>query len=174
MILEYLPLLVFFISYRLADLYWAVGACMGATVLTSAYSYLKYRKITPTQAFSSATLLILGVLTLWLRDERFIKWKPTLVYWALALGFFCSHFMGKKYAMQHLLGNQLVLPLAQWRQLNMAWIGFFIVMGTLNLWIAFQYATTTWVTFKVFGGFGLSLLFIGLQALWLSRRPASG
>ncbi|MES2213033.1 MAG: septation protein A [Pseudomonadota bacterium] len=172
MIVEYLPLVIFFITYRLADLYWAVGACMASTLAVSAYHYLKYGKISPAQAFGVATMMILGLLTLWFRDERFIKWKPTIVYWALAIGFTVTHFVGKKFAMQHMLDQQISVPQHTWRRLNVAWVVFFLAMGCLNLWVAFQYDTSTWVSFKLFGATLLTLVFIAAQMFWLNRRPA--
>jgi intracellular septation protein len=113
--------------------------------------------------------VVFGGATLILHDETFIKWKPTILYWLFAVTLFASaQFFGKN-LIRAMLDQQVELPDALWPRLNYAWIGFFAVMGVLNLWVAFNFSTDTWVSFKLFGGMGLMLVFIVLQGLVLAK-----
>jgi len=114
-------------------------------------------------------VVVLGGLTIWLHSETFIKWKPTLLYWAMASGFALGPLLLGKNPLRALLGEQLELPDPVWRRLNWAWVTFFSVMGVLNLWVAYTFSTDTWVNFKLFGSIGLMLGFTLAQGLYLSR-----
>ncbi len=114
-------------------------------------------------------IVILGGATLWLQDERFIKWKPTLVNWMFALAFFGSQFIGKKPLVERMMGAAVQLPGEIWKRLNLVWVVFFVLMGVANLYVVFNYDTDTWVNFKLFGMMGLTFAFVIGQAFYLAR-----
>ena len=115
-------------------------------------------------------IVTLGSATLILHNPWFIKWKPTGIYWITAMVFLWSHFFNNKTIIQKVMEKDLVLPQIVWLRINAAWILFFIIMGFANLYIAYNYSTKIWVNFKLFGGIGLTLLFVMAQALYLSRH----
>ena len=112
----------------------------------------------------------LSLPTIWLRDETFIKWKPTILYWLFAIVFLVSNRFMKKNLVKAMMGQQVELPAAMWQRLNLWWILFFSAMGCLNLIVAYQFDTDTWVNFKLFGGLGLMVLFVLGQAVYLSKH----
>jgi len=114
-------------------------------------------------------VVVFGSMTLIFQDESFIKWKPTILYWAFTGSMLFSAIVLKKNAIKAMLGEQLTLPEAVWDKVNLAWAAFFALMGVLNLLIAFNFSTDTWVNFKLFGGMGLMLLFVIGQGLLLSK-----
>ena len=130
---------------------------------------LRGRKIDTMLWVSLVLVVVLGGLTLWFHSETFIKWKPTLLYWVMAAAFALGPLLFGKNLLRVLLGEQLELPPPVWRRLNWAWVAFFALMGVLNLWVAYNFATDTWVNFKLFGGIGLMLVFTLAQGLYLSR-----
>ena len=116
-------------------------------------------------------MLIFGGLTLLVRDPDFIKWKPTIVNWLFAGAFLASQFMRGPTVVQRIMGEQLTLdPPSLWTRLNAMWIAYFIVVGALNLYVAFNFSESTWVNFKLFGLMGLTLVFALLQGFWIARR----
>jgi intracellular septation protein len=118
---------------------------------------------------SLAIIVLLGGATLVLQDEAFIKWKPTVLYWLFAVVLFLSNLFFKKNLIKALLEKQMALPIAVWDKLDMSWIVFFIVMGGLNIHIAFNFSIDTWVNFKLFGSVGLMLVFVVIQAIILGK-----
>ncbi len=119
------------------------------------------------------SLLIVGVFggaTIYFHNETFIKWKPTVLYWAFAGVFLISQFVLKKNLIKKMMGEQIDLPAALWTRLGLSWAIFFVLMGFLNLYVAFNYTTATWVNFKLFGGMGLMLVFVLAQSLFLSKH----
>ena len=130
---------------------------------------LRRKKVDTMLWVSLALVVVLGGLTIWFHSETFIKWKPTLLYWAMAASFLLGPLLFGKNLLRVLLGQQLELPDAVWRRLNWAWVAFFSAMGVLNLWVAYNFSTDAWVNFKLFGGIGLMLVFTLAQGLYLSR-----
>lgn len=118
---------------------------------------------------SLGLIVVLGSLTLVLRDPTFIKWKPTALYWLFALSFLLSATLLKKNLIRAMLEQQIQLPEPVWAKLNLAWVGFFIFMGAVNLVVAFNFPTSVWVNYKLFGGTGLMILFVIGQAVFLSK-----
>jgi intracellular septation protein len=119
---------------------------------------------------SLALVVVLGGLTIWFHSETFIKWKPSVLYWAMGLAFWISQTFLRKNLLQLLIGEQLDLPPAVWQRLNFAWIAFFALMGLLNIYIAYTYRTDVWVNFKLFGGIGLMLAFTVGQGVYISQH----
>ncbi len=176
-LLDFLPVIVFFVVYKAVGgveaIYPATIAAIVTAVATLGIQWLRQRRIERRALVMLLVLLVLGGLTLTLRDPRFIKLKPTLVAWLTALIFFGSQFFGERTLIERVLGASLQAPRAAWRRLNLAWVGFFGILGTLNLYVAYAFTTDTWVDFKLFGIMGLTLLFSVLQAIWLMRYEAN-
>ena len=163
------PVVLFFAAYKLADIFVATAVAIGATFVQIGWVWVRTRKIEPMLWVSLAIIVVFGGATLLLRDETFIKWKPTVLYWLFgAVLAIADHGFGKN-LIRAMMGSQIVLPDRVWTRLNQSWVGFFAVMGVLNLYVAYNFATDTWVDFKLFGGTGLMLLFILGQAAMLAK-----
>ena len=143
---------------------------VAASLLQVAWLKARGRRVDMMLWISLALVVVLGGLTVWLRSETFIKWKPTGLYWAMGLSFLFSQLVLRKNLLKLMLGEQLQLPAAVWARLSLAWVAFFALMGVVNLWVAFNFSTDTWVNFKLFGGLGLMLLFTLAQGLYISRH----
>ena len=115
-------------------------------------------------------IVVFGGATLLLQNETFIKWKPTVLYWLFAAALGIGTLIFKKNLIRAMMEKQVTLPEPVWAKLLLSWIAFFIVMGVLNLYVAFNFSTDTWVNFKLFGGMGLMLLFVIGQALMLAKH----
>lgn len=127
------------------------------------------RKIEPMLWISLALVVVLGGATIYFHSESFIKWKPTVLYWVMGSALLVGQVVFDKNGLKSLMGAQMTLPDPVWRIVNLAWVGFFVLMGVLNLWVAFNFSTDMWVNFKLFGATGLMLLFVLLQAFYLRR-----
>lgn len=127
------------------------------------------RKIEPMLWISLALVVALGGATIYFHSESFIKWKPTVLYWVMGSALLVGQVVFDKNGLKSLMGAQMTLPDPVWRIVNLAWVGFFVLMGVLNLWVAFNFSTDMWVNFKLFGATGLMLLFVLLQAFYLRR-----
>lgn len=197
--LDFLPLLLFFIVGKYADnnVEWAArfatehfgflvsGGVVGtveasallativvivATTLQIAYLLVARKKIDLMLWVTFALVVTLGGATIWFHNATFIKWKPSVLYWAMGLAFWISQVIFQKNLLQTLIGKQLQLPTSVWQRLNFAWIAFFGLMGLLNLYVAYTYSISTWFTFKAFGATGLMLLFMLAQGMYLSKH----
>ena len=147
-----------------------------ATLLQVAVLMARGKKIDMMLWVSLGLVTVLGGATVWFHNETFIKWKPSVLYWVMGLGFWVSQTFFRKNLLQVLIGEQLKLPAPVWQRLNIAWINFFALMGLLNLYVAFNFSTDTWVNFKLFGGMGLMLAFTVAQGVYISRHlpPEAG
>ena len=118
---------------------------------------------------SFAIVVVLGGATIWFHNPTFIKWKPSALDWAMAAALWISQAVFGKNLLQVIVGQQLELPKAVWQRLNLAWILFFTLMGVANLYVAYNYSTSVWATFKVFGLTGLMLVFMVAQGFYIAR-----
>lgn len=171
-LLDLLPVILFFIAYKFANIFVATGVVIAATIAQVGVMWFKYRKVEPMLWVSLALVIIFGGATLVLHDENFIKLKLTIFYWLFAAVLFgASVFMGKN-LIRALLASQaqLELPDPVWQTLNQMWIGFFAFMGGLNLFIARTFSTDVWVDFKLFGSFGLLIVFLIVQGVIISKH----
>jgi intracellular septation protein len=141
-----------------------------ATAAQIAWVWLRHGKVDGMLWTSLVLVVLFGGMTLVFRDETFIKWKPTVLYWIFALVLLVSATLLRRNLIRTMLAAQVELPEALWGRLNLAWVGFFAAMGVANLIVAFNYPTEIWVNFKLFGGMGLMLLFIVAQGFWLARH----
>lgn len=140
-----------------------------ATFAQIGWVWFRHGKVDKMLWISLVLVVFFGGMTLVFRDDSFIKWKPTILYWIFAGSMAAAALFFRKNAIRGMLGEQMQLPEAVWGRVNAAWIGFFAFMGAANLFIAFNYPTDTWVNFKLFGGMGLLLLFVLAQGLLLSK-----
>jgi intracellular septation protein len=138
---DFLPIVVFFVAYKVAGIYWASGAAVAVAALQIVVLRFGRRPVDRTQWFNLALLGGLGGLTVVLRDERFIMWKPSLINWAFAFAFAAS-LVRRTPLTERLLGAQLALPRAIWRRLTVGWVAFFLLSGALNAYVAFVYEVT--------------------------------
>jgi intracellular septation protein len=161
------PVLLFFGAYKLFDIYVATGVMMAATLLQSAYTYVRERSLPLMQKVTLIMVLAFGAVTLGLHDERFIKWKPTVLYTCLAVGLAIAVFALRKNFLRSLLGSQLELPDALWNKLNVAWIAYCAFMAALNAYVVLNYSTEEWVNFKLWG-YVFPLVFIVGQGLYIA------
>jgi intracellular septation protein len=141
-----------------------------ATIAQVAWLKSRGRKVDAMLWVSLVLVVVLGGATIYFQSETFIKWKPSVLYWAMGLALWLSPILAGKNLLKVLLGEQMQLPAKIWHRLNFAWIAFFGLMGVLNLWVAYSFSTDTWVNFKLFGGIGLMLLFSLAQGLFLARH----
>lgn len=118
---------------------------------------------------SLAIIVVFGGATIWFHDEQFIKLKPTVLYWCFAVALLSAQGVFRKNLIRAMMGKQLSLPDAVWTRLNLAWGAFFVVMGVVNLYVAFSFPLEFWVNFKLFGFLGLMIAFVIAQSLYLSR-----
>ncbi len=172
---DLLPILLFFIAFKVSGIYVATGVAIVATATLIGWTWLKTRKVDPMQWVSLGLIVVFGGATIWSQDETFIKWKPTILYWLFAVVFLVSNQFMNKNLVRSMMGHQVDLPGAMWTRLNTLWIGFFAIMGGLNLAVAYNFDTDTWVSFKLFGGMGLMLLFVLAQGLYMAKHlPKEG
>ena len=166
---DFFPVILFFIAFKVTDIFVATGVAIAATVAQIGYALLRKHRVSNMQWMSLAIIVLFGGATLLLRDETFIKWKPTVLYW-LAGVVFLGALAFRTNLVKAVMGEGLTLPEPVWTKLAVAWGLFFLFKGTLNLWVAYNFPTETWVNFKLFGGMGLMLVFVLLQAAWISRH----
>lgn len=166
---ELIPVLFFFVAYKCWNIYAATLVIMISLVVQILLLKLSHKNVKISQWISLTVVLILGAITLLLRNEIFIKWKPTIVYSGFAMVSLGYRWLCGKYVIQELIGDKIALPDREWKILNCSWTIFFILMSSLNLVVVLFCSTNTWVNFKVFGIFGGTLLFGLLQALCLAR-----
>ena len=124
---------------------------------------------------SLVLVTVLGSATIYFHSESFIKWKPTVLYWVMGGALLFGQLVLNKNGIKALMGAQMSLPDTIWRKVNLSWVGFFAVMGVINIWVAYSFSTAAWVNFKLFGGLGLMVLFVLAQGLYLNRhiQPAT-
>jgi intracellular septation protein len=165
---DYFPLLVFFVAFKWQGIWIATAAAIAASVIQIAWFHWR-GKVSAVHWLSLAIIVVFGGATLWLRDETFIKWKPTVLY--LAFGGVLA--AGKLVWRRDLLAavmKEIALPAPIWTRLTWSWVIFFAAMALANWYIAFHFPTETWVNFKVWGGIGLVLAFALVQGLFLARH----
>lgn len=169
LLFDLFPVILFFITYKLVDIYAATAAAIVATFLQVGWSWFRHRKVDNLLWVSLALIVTFGGATLFLQDEVFIKWKPTVLYWLFACVLLISQAFYKKNLIRSMLSAQLKMPEAIWTRLNRYWMVFFAAMGAINLYVAFSFSTEFWVNFKLFGFTGLMLVFVILQGLFLAK-----
>ena len=172
---EFLPLILFLAAYFYKDIYLALAVLMVAMPIGVFVKYLKTKKLDRMYFWSTVFLLVAGGLTLYFKNPVFAYWKPTAFYWAVAAAFVVSLFVGDRPLVRRAFDMAEELPThqitqSQWRALNIVWAGFFVAMGMLNLYVAYNFSEPFWVKFKVFGLMGLTVVFMVAQGFWLFSK----
>ena len=171
---DLLPVLAFFVAFQLAGIYAATAVAIATTFVQVAWLKLRGKRVDAMLWASLAIIVVFGGATLVLKDETFIKWKPTVLYWMLGAVLGGAALVFRRNLIRAMLSEQVRLPDPVWNRLNWSWVGFFLFMGGLNLYVAYNYSTDLWVNFKLFGGMGLMLVFAVLQALMLAKHVDGG
>ena len=167
-LIDFFPILLFFGAFKLYDIYVGTSVLMAATVVQMSIIYMIDRKLTAMHKITLVLVLAFGTLTLVLHDDRFIKWKPTVIYTCMAIGLAVAVWVMKKNFLKMLLGSQLELPDPVWMRLNVVWIAYCIFMALINAYVAAYYSTEAWVDFKLWG-YAFPLVFIVGQGFYISR-----
>jgi len=199
LLFDLLPVILFLVTYKVAGSFpqqsiamagaalgWMVGdgtvpdgqapillataVAVIASVLQVGWLLLRGKRVDPMLWVSLAVIVVFGGATIWFHDETFIKWKPSILYWLFGSALLVGHIVWKRNLLKSLLGTQLDVPGPVWGRLLWAWIAFFGVMGIVNLAVAYSVSTDTWVNFKLFGLFGLTLVFTLGIGVYLARH----
>ena len=180
LLFEFLPLILFFIAFWWQGIYVATAVAIAAAVVQFGWMKLHGKSISTMQWISLGVIVVFGGLTLVLHDDRFIRWKPTVLYWACAATLLVGRvFFNASWLQKVMPKDELALPESVWTRLTWAWIVFFSAMGCLNLYVAFNFPLDTWVNFKVFWSMGIILAFSLAQGVYMARhlpgddRPAT-
>lgn len=170
LLLDFFPIILFFAAFKLADIYIATAVAIVATVLQIGWLRWRTGKVEVMQWVSLGVIVVFGGATLLAHDETFIKWKPTILYWLMGGALLGAQLLFRRNLIRLLMGDKIRMAEVAWAVTNRSWAAFFVVMGALNLWVAYRFDTDTWVNFKLFGGMGLMVLFVIGQSMYLSRH----
>ena len=176
LLFDFLPVIAFFVAYQLThDIFVATTVIIVATVLQVSIHWIRNRRVNPMHVVSAGLVLVFGGLTLAIHNPLFIMWKVTVVNWMFAVAFLASQLQvfGGRPLIQRLMttvDTQLNLAPVLWRRLNLAWIGFFVVIGAVNLAVFQNFDEATWVNFKFYGVLGLTFVFVIAQGFWIASR----
>jgi len=169
-LLDFLPIALFFISFKFFNLMIATQVAIVASLIQLIWLRISTGKIHRVNLISFLSILVLGGATLLLKDDIFIKWKPTAVYWLLSIALLFSQLFSQKPLVQSLGESSVQLPSKIWRQLNLTWFAFFCGMGFANLYVVYNFDTAVWVNFKLFGTLGLTIVFIFAQSIYMAKH----
>ncbi len=203
-LLDFFPILLFFILYKfyldLPDdfiivinnlipmmrltpgeasdaIYLATLVAIIATLIQVTLTAVIMKKVEKMPIITLVLLLVFGGATLALKDPLFIQWKPTVINWLFGVVFLGSQFIGAKPLVQRMMAQAIEIEDPRvWLQLNLSWVGFFLVAGIANMIVApeidpfgFQFSEDTWVDFKLFGLMGMTIAFVIAQAFFLAK-----
>ena len=172
---EFLPLILFLGAYLYKGIYFAIATLMVAMPIGFVIKYVRTKTVDKMYMWSTIFLLVFGGAALYFRNADFIYWKPTAFYWAVAVAFLLSLWIGEKPLVRRFLELSGELPTdkidaGSWRRLNMIWVVFFAAMGVANIYVAYNYSEQFWVNFKVFGLLALTFVFMLAQGFWLMAK----
>jgi intracellular septation protein len=171
LLFDFLPVIAFFAAYKLSgSIFVATAVIIVAVILQTTIQWVRHRKVSSMALISGVLVLVFGGLTLLIHDKAFIQWKVTVVNWLFAIAFIASRYFGDRTIIERLLGENLQLEPALWRRLNWAWGLFFLALGAINLYVAYNYPEAVWVNFKLFGVLGLTIVFALVQGFWLAAK----
>lgn len=165
---EFFPIFLFFLTYKFYGIYIATAAAISVSGIQFFYYWIRNKQIDWLQGATFLILLSLGGTTIFLHQEIFIKLKPTIINWLLAIVFLGSQLINKP-LIKTIMQKSIQLPQKIWKKINLSWVIFWFTMGCLNLYVIYHFDTATWVNFKLFGYLGMTVLFIILQAFYINR-----
>ncbi|MEE8307876.1 MAG: septation protein A [Gammaproteobacteria bacterium] len=168
---DFWPVIVFFVTYKAADIYMATIALMIALPVQIAWQWFRQRSVNKMLLISGLLVLLFGTATLVFKDKTFIQWKPTIANWLFAAAFLISQFVGQKITIaERIMGEAIELPRNLWSQLNLMWVVYFTSLGGLNLLVAYNFDEATWVNFKLFGTLAFTVVMVVAQGIWISFK----
>lgn len=168
-VFELLVVILFFITYVLSkNIVLATAVAVAAGIVQAAVLWFKHKKLQTMQWLSLVLVVVFGGATIAFNDAHFIMWKPSILFWLMAAALLGAQLMGKN-PLRSTLGKELVLPDTVWPKLTLAWVGFLLLLGIINLWVAYRFTEAQWVNYKLFGSTGLMVVFVVGQMLYLSR-----
>ena len=170
LLFELFPVLLFFVAYKIYGIYVATAVMIITSLLQAFYLWRRDGAIPTMHWVTLGLVVFFGGLTLVLQDPTFVKIKPTIVNWLFASAFIIAPFIGGKTLPQRMMEANVELPESKWKSLNVAWILFFIVLGGLNVAVAFNFSEDAWVNFKLYGLMGLTFLFALAQGFYIARH----
>ncbi|MDY6979527.1 MAG: inner membrane-spanning protein YciB [Pseudomonadota bacterium] len=133
---DFFPILLFFIIYKLYGIYPATAVAIAGSIVQNAFYWYRHRKFENMHLVTLGLIVILGGATLLFQNKAFIMWKPTAVYWAFAIAFFGSQFIGEKPLIQRMMGHAIAVPPRIWRNANFSMALFSVLLGVANLYVA--------------------------------------
>ena len=163
------PVILFFIAFKFFGIFTATAVTIAATIAQIIYSKIRYGKVEKMMVVSGAVIGVLGSITLLLHDKTYIMMKPTALYWIIAATLLISNLFFKKNFIQQMMANLIDAPAAVWNKLNLIWVIFLVLLGFLNLYVAFNYTENAWVNFKLFGVTGIMFAFFIAQTIALKK-----
>ena len=163
------PVIAFFIGFKVYGIFAATAIAIAATLFLIVYSKVRHGRVEKMLLINGAIISVLGGITLLLHDKTYIMWKPTVLYWLLAAVLLIANLFFKKNFIQQMMGKMLNAPIAVWNKLNLAWVIFLVMLGFVNLYVAFNYSENTWVNFKLFGVTSVMFIFVVAQTLLLRQ-----
>jgi intracellular septation protein len=173
-LLELLPLIVFFVAFKVLDIYWATAALMAACVLVLVVHRVRTGKFKTMHIITVAVVVILGSATLLLHDRRFIQWKPTVLLGLTSAAFLGSMLIGKQPLVRRLLGTAFEeapqISSRAWGWINTLWAAWFALLAVVNIYIARNFSEAVWVNFKVIGITAATMIFLIPQVFWLASK----
>ncbi|MXP67387.1 septation protein A [Pantoea sp. Aalb] len=169
-IFDFLSLILFFVFYKKYNIYVACIALMITTGISVIANFIFYRKIDNLNIFTFILVIFFSTLTLIFHNDEFIRWKVTVIYFVLALVLIYSQYVTKQPVIKTILGKNIKLSNMIWRRLNISWAVFFLLCGSLNIYVAFWLSQEFWVNFKVFGLTGITLLFTLFNSIYICRQ----
>jgi intracellular septation protein len=147
----------------------ATAVAIVATAAQIVYLLARGKKVEPMLWISLAIIAVFGGATIYFRNETFIMWKPTVLYWLFAAALLGGQVLFGRNLIRQMMEKQIALPGGVWHRLNLSWAAFFVAMGLINLYVAYSFSQSTWVNFKLFGFTGLMLAFVIAQSFMLSK-----
>lgn len=169
---EIFPIFLFFLAFKIYGIYVATVVGIVTTFLQAIFNRFFFKKWDKKQIITFIVFMVFGGMTLYFHNPIFVKWKPTIVFWIFGLIILASHFTHRtlmQRMMENVLEEKVAVPLRAWKRLNTVWALFFLVMGTVNLYIAYNFSNDAWVNFKFYGITGALFVLSVLQALYLIR-----
>ncbi|TDR33116.1 septation protein A [Hydromonas duriensis] len=170
-LIDFFPIVLFFLSYKLTnDMFLATGVAMASTAVQMLL--MKWKKI-PIQIMhwmSLVLIVVLGSMSIYFHETIFLKWKFSVLEWTMGAAILIGQYVFNKNMLKILLGHELHLSDEAWKKFGLMWAGFFIFLGTLNIYIAYNFSDDVWFNFKLYGSLGLILVFAIVQEAWLSKQ----
>ncbi|MBL4680273.1 MAG: septation protein IspZ [Pseudomonadales bacterium] len=167
---EFVPIAAFTgVHFYTKDIFFSTGVLMIAMLGQLVYKYASSGKVQKKTLYIFGIVVALGSLTLIFRDKIFLLWKPTIVNWVFCLALLGSQLLSKENLIKKMMGRQLSLPNHVWKNLTLGWSLGFFVAGVLNLFVAFNFSLDAWVTYKLFGGFGITVIYMVIMMTYLVK-----